>query len=226
MNGILIVDKPAGMTSHDVVDFIRRRFKIKKVGHAGTLDPMATGVLVMLLGRFTKESARLSGHDKEYAGRMVLGARSDTGDRDGKITRDPSHPVSISLDEIKNVFGEFTGEISQIPPMYSAVKMKGRKMYELARRGIEVERMPKKVVIKSLIVKGFEPPFVDFEVVCSKGTYVRQLSADIGQRLGCGAYLESLRRLSSGDSTIQRAESFDKLQTMSLEDLERRLIRI
>ncbi len=225
MDGILIVDKPAGMTSHDVVDFIRRRFGIKKVGHAGTLDPMATGLLVMLLGRFTKESSRLSSRDKEYSGRMTLGARSDTGDRDGKITQD-AQALSFSRADIEKVFDEFTGEVPQIPPMYSAVKIKGKKMYELARRGIEVERTPKKVVITSLKLKAFNLPFVDFEVACSKGTYVRQLASDIGERLGCGAYLESLRRTASGGSTIQDAIPFERLKCISREELAKTLIEL
>ena len=224
MDGILIVDKPSGMTSHDVVDFIRRTFRIKKVGHAGTLDPMATGVLVMLLGRSTKESGRLSNHDKSYAGRMVLGARSDTLDRDGRITKTPSSP-DFSTREIEDVFRQFTGEISQIPPMYSAVKIGGKKMYELARKGMEVERPARSVTIHSLKLTALEMPFVDFEVACSKGTYVRQLCADIGERLGCGAYLESLRRIACGSSTVKDAVSLETLKTMTPQDLEGVLVK-
>ena len=219
-DGILIVDKPSGMTSHDVVDFIRKAFNIKKAGHAGTLDPMATGVLVMLLGRSTKESARLSGEDKEYAAAMVLGAVSDTGDREGKITYS-GRPLNYSLTDIEKAFSAFTGEISQLPPMYSALKHKGKKMYEFARKGIEVERSPRKIFINSLKVTDFNIPAVKFEVTCSKGTYIRQLCADIGEKLGCGAYLEFLRRTRSGAFNIARAVPLDKLKDMQPSELEK-----
>ncbi len=224
-DGILIVDKPSGMTSHDVVDFIRRTFRIKKAGHAGTLDPMATGVLVILLGRYTRESARLSGEDKEYAATMVLGAVSDTGDREGRITRS-GPPPDYSLADIENVFRDFTGEISQLPPMYSALKIKGKKMYELARKGVVVERSPRRVFIKSLNVTDFKAPYVGFEVTCTKGTYIRQLCADIGAKLGCGAYLNALRRTRSGAFGIQDAVSLDRLKVAGLSELEKVVLKI
>lgn len=223
MNGILIIDKPSGMTSHDVVDLIRRRFKIKKVGHAGTLDPIATGVLVMLLGRFTRESARLLNDEKEYVATMVVGAVSDTGDREGKIVRS-EHSPSFSRARVEEVFCGFTGEISQVPPMYSAVKVRGRKMYELARRGMVVARSPRRIVIRSLEIIDCDIPRITFRVACSKGTYVRQLAADIGERLGCGAYLDSLRRIRSGDFTIAKALTLERLKGMSPRELERVLV--
>lgn len=224
-DGILVVDKPSGMTSHDVVDVIRAAFHIKKVGHAGTLDPMATGVLVMLLGKFTRMSALLSGEDKEYAATMVLGAVSDTGDRDGKITCS-AHPLDYSIADIEKVFSAFQGEISQTPPMYSAVKYKGKKMYEYARRGIEVKREARKILIKSLKITDFKTPAVAFEVACSKGTYIRQLCADIGAMLGCGAYLDSLRRTRSGDFYLRDAVQLDRLRAMPPSELEKAFIKI
>lgn len=223
MDGILIVNKPSGMTSHDVVDLIRRIFHVRKVGHAGTLDPMARGVLVMLLGTFTKESARLSSVEKEYVATMVLGAVSDTGDGDGRVVESPG-PVRVSRDEVETAAREFTGEILQVPPMYSAVKVKGVKMYELARRGIEVERAPRKIVIRSLDILECEIPRVTLKVVCSKGTYIRQLCADIGSRLGCGAYCGSLTRTRCGDHALEECVSLDALKGIPRSALERLLI--
>ena len=224
MDGILIVDKPSGMTSHDVVDFIRRAFAIKKVGHAGTLDPMATGVLVILLGRFTKEFARLHADEKEYRATMVLGAVSDTGDRDGRIV--PSGVrLEFSRATVDMVFRQFTGEITQIPPMYSAVKVRGKKMYELARKGIEVDRPPRTVIIKKLTIADFRIPRITFDVVCSKGTYIRQLCHDIGERLGCGAYIDALRRVRSGAFMIERAVSFGRLKSMKCSDFDAIVVR-
>ncbi len=224
MDGILIVDKPSGMTSHDVVDVVRKVFTIKKVGHAGTLDPMATGVLVMLVGAFTKLQARFLNAEKEYRATMVLGAVSDTADRDGMV-RPTGHTLDFSRAHVESTFREFTGEIAQVPPMYSAIKQGGRKMYELARQGIEVARPPRKVVIRSLAIVDFRMPRITFDIVCSKGTYVRQLSSDIGERLGCGAYLDALCRIRSGTFTIKDAVPLERLKEMSPAELEKVLVR-
>jgi tRNA pseudouridine55 synthase len=178
----------------------------------------------MLLGRSTKESSRLAAQDKEYAGAMFLGATSDTGDRTGNIVTSGSL-LKISRHDVEAAFSEFTGEMLQMPPMYSAVKVNGTKMYELARRGIEAKRQPRKVVIRSLEITAFDIPVVAFEVACSKGTYIRQLAADIGARLGCGAYLEELRRTRCGSFGIKDARSLDELKKMRREELGKMLVQ-
>jgi tRNA pseudouridine55 synthase len=229
MDGILIVDKPQGMTSHDVVDFIRKRFGFKKVGHAGTLDPMATGVLVVLIGRYTKSSDSFLKDDKEYDATLLLGATSDTGDAWGKIIKSLQAPISgpgPGIGILKEAFDKFTGEIEQVPPSYSAVKFKGRKLYELARLGISVKVEPRVVVIKKLEITKIDMPEVSFTVTCSKGTYIRQLSADIGAALGCGAYLSRLRRTRSGRFTLKEAVTLEELGSLNPESLERIIKRM
>ncbi|MCX5686310.1 MAG: tRNA pseudouridine(55) synthase TruB [Candidatus Omnitrophica bacterium] len=224
MDGILVVDKPQGWTSHDVVDFIRTRFGFKKVGHAGTLDPMATGVLVVLIGSLTKSSSLFSADDKEYEATLTLGAESDTGDADGKIS-DSGKPANYSRREIEDVFKEFLGEIEQRPPMYSAIKIKGERLYKLARRGIDVAVGSRKICIKNIEITDIKLPEVSFRVTCSKGTYVRSLAVDIGKALGCGAYLSRLKRTRSGRFGIDGAIKIDKIKTMVNPDLERSLIQ-
>jgi len=220
VNGILVVDKPKGITSHDVVDFIRRHFRLIKVGHAGTLDPIATGVLVLLIGDMTKRSAFLSNDEKEYEAKMVVGARSDTGDADGVL--EPSKcPLHFTRSAVEEVLKSFTGEIRQVPPMYSAIKFKGQKLYQLARRGVTVERAPRSVTISSLSIKEFRIPEIVIAVTCSKGTYIRQLGVDIGEKLGCGAYLADLRRIRSGTFRINEAVSFATLERSSPGDIGR-----
>jgi tRNA pseudouridine 55 synthase len=222
VDGILVVDKPQGCTSHDVVDFIRRRFDIKKAGHAGTLDPMATGVLVILIGKYTKSSNSFLGADKEYDATLTLGATSDTGDAWGKIEKsiDPAMPGNK---EIEDAFGKFLGPIEQVPPAYSAVKFKGKKLYELARRGIEVKMEPRKVIIKELKINKIEGQEISFSATCSKGTYIRQLCIDIGSSLGCGAYLSRLRRVRSGEFTVKEAATLEELKGMDAQTLSTRL---
>ena len=222
MDGILIVNKSRGLTSHDVVDIIRRRFGIKKVGHAGTLDPMATGVLVMLLGKYTKHSGRFLNDDKEYYAEMVLGASSDTADAWGTITPS-SGGTDFTKERIENVFKEFLGPIEQKPPMYSAIKHKGKKLYELARKGISVAVEPRKITIRELDIIKIAMPEIAFKVTCSKGTYIRQLSVDIGARLGTGAYLSKLERTRSGSFSISNAMAIEKLKTACSEDIRKRL---
>jgi len=224
VDGILVVDKPQGCTSHDVVDFIRKRFGIKKVGHAGTLDPMATGVLVILIGKYTKSSNSFLGADKEYDATLMLGATSDTGDAWGNIM--PSEPIpgpGTGNGIIEDVFGRFLGPIEQVPPAYSAVKFKGKKLYEFARKGIEVKLEPRRVVIKELKVYKIDGQEVSFSATCSKGTYIRQLCMDIGRELGCGAYLSRLRRTRSGEFTVKEAVAFEELNDMDAETLRKRL---
>jgi len=223
MNGILIVNKPQGMTSHDVVDLMRRHFGLKKVGHAGTLDPMATGVLVMLVGATTKCSQDLSGQEKEYDATLTLGARSDTGDAWGKL-ESSSKDIRFNDAEIEAVFRKFVGDIEQVPPMYSAVKINGKKLYELARKGITVEAPPRKISIKDITISAIALPEVHFRLTCSKGTYVRQLCVDIGEALGCGAYLSRLERTRSGRFHIDAALSVDELKKIRVADLHTKLL--
>jgi tRNA pseudouridine55 synthase len=222
MDGILIVDKPQGFTSHDVVDFIRKRFGFKKAGHAGTLDPMATGLLVILIGKYTKTSSAFLNENKEYDATLVLGATSDTGDAWGNILPRPNSG-KISRKDIEDVFSKFLGPIDQIPPSYSAKKFKGKKLYELARIGIELKLEPRKVFINSLRILDIKIPEVSFKIACSKGTYVRQLCADIGAALGCGAYLSKLRRTRSGFFCIDMAVSVEELKSMDICSLKERL---
>lgn len=223
MDGILIVNKPKDITSHDVVDFIRRKFRIKKVGHAGTLDPMATGVLVVLVGKYTKFSNLYMACDKEYDATLVLGSRSDTGDAYGRISHS-GKDINFGPDEIESGFKKFLGEIDQFPPMYSSVKFKGRKLYEFARLGISVKLSPRRVVINKIDILRIALPEIFFKVACSKGTYIRQLCADIGEDLGCGAYLACLERTRSGKFTLDDATTMDELKNFNSIDLERRLI--
>jgi tRNA pseudouridine55 synthase len=219
MDGILIVNKPQGWTSHDVVVFVRKKFGLKKVGHAGTLDPMATGVLVVLIGKLTKSSNLYMSGDKEYDATLTVGSTSDTLDAWGKVI--PSGgTIDFSPDRIKAAFKKFSGEIKQDVPMYSAARHEGRKLYELARKGVTVATEPKTVVIKRLEIGRIALPEVSFSVECSKGTYIRQLAADIGKELGCGAYLSRLVRTGSGAFTISEAIGVDRLKLMDFTRLE------
>ncbi|MFH1189115.1 MAG: tRNA pseudouridine(55) synthase TruB [Candidatus Omnitrophota bacterium] len=225
MDGILIVDKPKGMTSHDVVDVVRRLYGTKKVGHAGTLDPMATGVLVMLIGRATKRSHDISAEEKEYRATMTLGARSDTGDAWGELELS-GKPVDFTDDRIREVFRMFEGRIDQTPPAYSAKKVNGVRMYRLARRGETVRPAPQKITIKDIRVSDISLPDISYDLVCSKGTYVRQLCADIGEKLGCGGYLSKLERRRSGAFAIDRASSLEELKAMDSIRLAERLLSV
>jgi tRNA pseudouridine55 synthase len=224
VNGILVVDKAGGMTSHDVVAMVRKRFAFKKVGHAGTLDPAATGVLVLLIGRATKLSSRFINDDKEYAATMRLGERTDSGDAEGGIISRSGY--DLPEERVREAVHAFKGVIEQVPPMVSAKKVRGKKLYEMARRGITVRREPVKVEIREIEVIGIRLPDVEFRVTCSKGTYIRQLADDIGQELGCGAHLTALRRLRSGDFTLEKAVPAERLRTMEREELDESISRI
>ncbi len=223
-SGILVVDKEKGMTSHDVVDLIRKRFRIKKVGHAGTLDPNATGVLVILLGKATRSSDTFLNEEKEYAATMKLGERTDSGDRDGKVIA--TSEAAVGQERIRAVVGEFVGEIEQVPPMVSAKRVNGKRLYKLARKGIEVKREPRRITIKSINVKNIDMPYVNMDVVCSKGTYIRQLADDIGQKLGCGAHLTELRRTRSGAFSLKKAVTIGQLLKMDEAVLDENIIRL
>lgn len=211
MNGILLIDKPKGLTSHDVVYRARRVLGQKKIGHAGTLDPMATGVLVLLVGKATRLSDYLLNKDKRYRAGILLGCETDTYDLEGKVLRECS--PQVSKQQLLEVLGRFEGEIEQIPPMYSALKQNGQKLYELARKGVEVERKGRKVCIQSLSLLSFEGAKAVVEVCCSKGTYIRSFAHDVGEALGCGACLFSLRRTASGRFTEDMTVSLEQLES-------------
>lgn len=212
INGVIVVNKPSGLTSHDVVLKIRKVFPGVKVGHGGTLDPQATGVLPIFLGRATALTAQVTNLDKEYEGEMVLGEERDTQDGDGKVISQKGIE-GIRDDMIKEAFKKFQGEIEQVPPMYSAVRIKGKRLYKLARSGKVVERSPRKVHIFSLDILKIDLPVVEFKVSCSKGTYIRTLASDIGRELGCGAYLARLSRTRTGDYCIERSVQLDEFLT-------------
>ena len=211
-DGVLLVDKAAGMTSHDVVALVRRRLQIKKVGHCGTLDPIATGLLLLTLGRGTKIQDLLMSEDKEYVGTMKLGITTSTQDRAGEVVEE--RPVPQLTDaEVRGAFEKFCGDFYQMPPMVSAIKQGGIPLYKLARQGKVVEREPRLVHVYRYNIDRIALPEIHFSVVCSKGFYVRTYAHDIGEALGCGAHLQSLRRTKSGRFVVNGAITIDELKT-------------
>ena len=210
VNGFVVVDKPVGLSSHDVVGRIRRLFNTKKVGHTGTLDPFATGVLPVAIGEATKSIQFLDERVKVYRAELLLGVTTDSYDHTGTVLRRVDSP-SVSRSALEEVLKQFIGQIDQIPPMYSAIKKDGTPLYRLARKGIEVERPARSITIDSLELETFHDNRAEFVVICSRGTYVRSLAHDIGQALGCGACLSGLRRLASGPFTIEQAVSLETL---------------
>ena len=213
--GFLVVDKPPGLTSHDVVDEVRRRFGTRRVGHLGTLDPQATGVLPLALREATKLVPFLPEMEKAYVGTVRLGLETDTLDAEGTVLREHDGPLPDEA-AVRAALPAFVGEIDQVPPMFSAVKKDGVPLHRLARRGEEVERDPKRVRIDKIDLLRFESPDAEISVQCGPGTYVRTLAADLGEKLGCGAILQSLRRLKSGSFEITQAVTLEQLD----EDLE------
>jgi len=211
ISGVLVVDKPVGMTSHDVVQAIRTGTGLRRAGHTGTLDPRASGVLVVLVGPAVRLSEFVSASDKRYQAIIRLGSTTDTFDADGKVTQS-SQSINVTEDQFEKVLATFVGEIEQVPPPYSAVKVQGRKAYELAREGEEVELAPRKITVHHLEVLEWAPPEVVIDVHCSSGTYVRSLANDLGAALGCGAYLVGLRRTKSGRFSLREATPLRKLQ--------------
>lgn len=224
-DGILLVDKPAGWTSHDVVAKIRNHFKFNKVGHGGTLDPLATGLLVLLIGKGTKLSSRIMGGDKVYEGTIHLGITTSSQDRDGEVleTKDASH---ITRDQVEAVIPNYLGDIEQIPPMVSAIKKDGVALYKLARKGKEIEREPRKIHIFSFEITGFDNPLVNFRVKSTKGTYVRTLAHDIGNDLGTGGNLDALRRTNSGPLSIDKACTMDEILACDRESIGEKMVLI
>jgi tRNA pseudouridine55 synthase len=220
---VLLVDKPAGPTSHDCVAGIRRRFNIRKVGHGGTLDPMATGLLIVLLGRGTKLSGLFIGSDKTYEGQMLLGVSTNSHDADGEITREAPYG-GITREQVVAEIERRTGDQYQTPPMVSAVKVNGVPLYKSARKGREVEREPRLIHVYRFVMTGFDPPRVGFELDCTKGTYVRTLCSDIGDALGCGAHLAALRRTRSGKLDVADALPYADIMKMEPQHLLSRLL--
>jgi tRNA pseudouridine55 synthase len=211
ISGALVVDKPVGMTSHDVVQAIRNGTGLRRAGHTGTLDPRASGVLVILVGPAVRLSEYVSASDKRYQAIIRLGGTTDTFDAEGKFTP-TKDPVNVTEAEFEEALKTFVGEIEQVPPAHSAVKVGGRKAYEMARKGEEVELEPRKITVHHLEVLEWTPPEVVIDVHCSSGTYVRSLANDLGKKLGCGAYLVGLRRTKSGKFTLRDATPLRKLQ--------------
>ena len=208
MNGILILNKPKGMTSFAAVDQIHKLLNVK-AGHAGTLDPMAEGVLVVLLGKSTKKAKEFESAVKEYEAEITFGVETDSLDSTGKITA--TKEFTVSEQQFLDAMNGFIGEIQQIPPMVSAIHYKGKRLYELARKGIEVEREPRKITIHNLELISFDGEKASFWVSCSKGTYIRSLCADIGAKLGCGAHMSRLTRVRSGDFSINDAHTLEEV---------------
>ncbi|MEY4816961.1 MAG: tRNA pseudouridine(55) synthase TruB [Verrucomicrobiota bacterium] len=223
LEGILLIDKPRDHTSHDVVARLRGKLKMKRIGHAGTLDPMATGLLVILVGKATKVSQYLVSLDKEYEGTIELGKVTDTQDAEGEVMATKPVPV-LTEDEVQATIKSFLGDQYQLPPMYSAIKIAGQPLYKAARKGEEVVREPRFIRVMSWDLLRFASPQIDFRLRCTKGTYVRTLAHDLGAKIGCGAHLAALRRTATDKFTVSQALTLDQIQAMTLPEIEQRLI--
>lgn len=213
VDGVLLLDKPQGYTSNQALQRVKRLFAAAKAGHTGSLDPIATGVLPLCFGEATKLSQFLLEADKRYYAVLRLGITTTTYDSEGEVLAE--RPVTVGRREIERALDDFRGEIAQVPPMYSAIKREGRPLYELARNGIEVEREPRHVRIDELLFHSLDGVYLALEIACSKGTYVRSLANDLGERLGCGAHVVELRRLAAGGLRLDRAVSLERLESMS-----------
>lgn len=225
LDGVLLIDKPSDHTSHDVVARVRRKLNMKRIGHAGTLDPMATGLMIMLIGKATKISQYLISLDKAYEGTVELGKVTDSQDADGEVLE--TRPVPpLTEAQVKTAMASFLGDQYQTPPMYSAIKIDGVPLYKSARKGVEVEREPRFIRVMSFELTRFGLPRFDFKVRCTKGTYIRTLAHDLGQKLGCGAHLAALRRTSTDKFDISQAITIEQLEALSLPEIEKRLIPV
>ena len=216
MNGLLIINKPKGYTSHDVVNVLRKKLNTKKVGHTGTLDPNATGVLQVLVGAATKISKYLIEHEKTYIATIALGKKTDTGDAEGKIIEEESNLRDVDENELEKVIKSFLGKQSQIPPMYSAIKVNGKKLYEYAREGKSVELKPRKIEILDINLIRYENNEIEFGVRCSKGTYIRTLCEDIAKKLGTIGYMKELQRISVNQFNIKDSISLEELENVNV----------
>jgi tRNA pseudouridine55 synthase len=222
-DGAILIDKPAGPTSHDVVDAIRRAFRFEKVGHCGTLDPNATGLLIIVLGRGTKLSEKLMSDDKVYEGSIRFGETTDSYDADGQLVA--SLPVlPMTVEELNAATAAFQGDQMQMPPMVSAVKVKGVPLYKMARKGVEIERKARLIHVYNFRFSRYDEPVGYFRIACTKGTYVRALAHELGGKLGCGAHLATLRRVVSGKFDVKDAATFEDVLKMSSSDLQKRVI--
>lgn len=225
LNGILLIDKPRGMTSNQVLQRAKRMMQACKAGHTGSLDPIATGLLPLCFGEATKVSQFMLESDKQYWVRIKLGEETTTYDIEGEVVA--TAPVNTDRRQIEKALQSFTGTISQLPPMYSAVKQGGQALYKLAREGKEVERQPREVIVYQIDLLDFDGEFVELEILCSKGTYVRTIAHDLGQMLGCGAHVVELRRLAVGDFKIDEAVSLDDIEDLqSVEACEQYLLPV
>jgi tRNA pseudouridine55 synthase len=225
MEGVLLVDKPQGLTSHDVVYRLRRKLSMKKIGHAGTLDPMATGLLIMLIGKATRISQYLMSSDKVYEGEATLGVVTDSQDAEGEMME--TRPVpELTEAAVREAMKGFLGDQYQTPPMHSAIKIDGVPLYKLARKGEEVEREPRFIRVMAFELLSFNSPKITFRLHCTKGTYVRTIAHDLGQKLGCGAHLSALRRTMSGKFNLTEGLTLDQIETMPLAEIEKRLIPV
>lgn len=225
LEGVLLVDKPTDHTSHDVVARLRRKLNMRRIGHAGTLDPMATGLLIMLIGKATRISQYLISLDKEYEGTITLGQTTDSQDAEGEVLE--TRPVPpLTEAEVRDAMKAFLGDQYQTPPMYSAIKIDGVPLYKSARKGEEVEREPRFIRVMSFELTRFALPQLDFRLRSSKGTYVRTVAHDLGQKLGCGAHLSALRRTSTDRFNISQALTLDAIEALSIPEIERRLIPV
>src|SRR5207249_9979893 len=223
LDGAVLIDKPAGPTSHDVVAAIRRQFAIKKVGHCGTLDPNATGLLIIVLGRGTKLSEKLMSDDKVYEGAMKFGETTNSYDADGELVASlPVPPLTVA--QLNEAAAQFVGDQMQTPPMVSAANKDGVPLYKLARRGLEVEREPRLVHIYNFRFSAYQEPIGDFRLACTKGTYVRSIAHELGQKVGCGAHLATLRRVASGKFEVANAIAFEEAMNLTPRQLEQRII--
>lgn len=225
LDGVLLVDKPADHTSHDVIARLRGMLKMKRIGHAGTLDPMATGVLVVLLGKATRASQYLMSLDKEYVGTIKLGAVTNTQDAEGEVLE--TRPVpAYSSEQIRAAADSFIGDQYQTPPMFSAIKIDGVPLYKSARKGEEVEREPRFIRVSAFELPRVEVPEVDFVLRCTKGTYIRTIAHDFGQKLGCGAHLSALRRTGTGKFRIEQCLTLDEIKALGPMGVDKKLIPV
>lgn len=225
LDGVLLVDKPGQHTSHDVIARLRGMLRTKKIGHAGTLDPMATGLLIVLVGKATRVSQFMISLDKEYEGTIELGKTTDSQDADGEVME--TRPVPpLSEDDVRAAIKGFLGDQYQMPPMFSAIKIGGVPLYKKARKGEDVAREPRFIRVMSWDLLAFQSPVITFRLRCSKGTYVRTLAHDLGNKLGCGAHLSSLRRTATDRFNVAQALTLDQIEKLPLPEIQRKLIPV
>ncbi|HEY5550634.1 MAG TPA: tRNA pseudouridine(55) synthase TruB [Opitutaceae bacterium] len=225
VDGLLLMDKPGGLTSHDIVYRVRRKLQMKRIGHAGTLDPMATGLLIILVGKATKASQYLMGADKVYEGTLRLGITTNSQDADGEVMETQPVPAFTAA-QIEEAMNTFLGDQYQTPPMFSAIKVGGVPLYKLARKGEEIEREPRFIRISKLETLGFESPDLRFRMFCTKGTYVRTFAHDLGRKLGCCGHLCALRRIASGEFSVASAITLDAFEALPIAEAHARLVPV